>query len=217
MSKLHVFDMDGTLLRGAASVELSRHLGRFEEANAVEEAWLRGEIGDVRFWELVLPLWDGISEDEIDRAFDACPWIDGVAEVFADIAARGEQSAVISQSPLFFVRRLSRWGAGAVFGAGVEPGGRCAEDLLLTVDDKVSICEHLMTEHGLTEDDCVAYGDSTSDVGLFGRLPRTVAVNGTPRLCELAATSYLGTDLREAYALGRALLAGQPVCTGDPA
>lgn len=206
MTKLHIFDMDGTLLRGAATVELSRHLGKFAEANAVEEAWVRGEIGDVRFWELVLPLWAGVSDEDIDSAFDAAPWIDGVAEVFADIAGRGEHSAVISQSPLFFVRRLQRWGAGVTYGAGVEPGGRAGTDLLLTVEDKVSIAEHLVAERDLAEDDCVAYGDSTSDVGLFTRLRHTVAVNGNARIQELAAVSYTGTDLREAYAAGRALL-----------
>lgn len=208
MSKLHIFDMDGTLLRGAASVELCRHLGKLTEADAVEQAWVRGEITDVQFWELMLPLWDGLDEDEIDRAFRAAPWIDGVAEVFADIAARGEHSAVISQSPLFFVRRLKDWGADAVYGAGVEPGGRAGKDLLITAEDKVSIGEHLMQEHGLTTEDCVAYGDSTSDVGLFGRLRYTVAVNGNERICELAAATYTGADLREAYAMGRALLAG---------
>jgi phosphoserine phosphatase len=208
MSKLHIFDMDGTLLRGAASVELCRHLGKLAEADAVEQAWVRGEITDVQFWELMLPLWEGLTEDEIDLAFTAAPWIDGVAEVFADIAARGEYSVVISQSPLFFVRKLKDWGASAVFGAGVEPGGRSGRDLLITVEDKVSISEHLMGEHGLTPADCVAYGDSTSDVGLFGRLPHTVAVNGNKRIRQLAAATYTGRDLREAYALGRALLAG---------
>lgn len=208
MTKLHIFDMDGTLLRGAASVEICRYLGRFDEANSVEEAWVRGEIGDVAFWELMLPLWDGISDEEIDSAFAAAPWLDGVAEVFADITARGEHSAVISQSPLFFVRRLVGWGAGAAYGAGVEPGGRSGADLLLTVEDKVSIAEHLIAEHGLSADDCVAYGDSTSDVGLFSRLRHTVAVNGNARIRELAAAGYTGSDLREAYAIGRALLAG---------
>lgn len=208
MTKLHIFDMDGTLLRGAASVEICRYLGRFDEANSVEEAWVRGEIGDVAFWELMLPLWDGISDEEIDSAFAAAPWLDGVAEVFADITARGEHSAVISQSPLFFVRRLMNWGAGAAYGAGVEPGGRSDADLLLTVEDKVSIAEHLIAEHGLSADDCVAYGDSTSDVGLFSRLRHTVAVNGNARIRELAAAGYTGSDLREAYAIGRALLAG---------
>lgn len=208
MTKLHIFDMDGTLLRGAASVEICRYLGRFDEANSVEEAWVRGDIGDVAFWELILPMWDGISDEEIDSAFEAASWLDGIPEVFADITARGEHSVVISQSPLFFVRRLRNWGAGATYGAGVEPGGRSGTDLLLTVEDKVSITEHLMAEHGLTGEDCVAYGDSTSDVGLFNRLRHTVAVNGGARIRELAAAGYTGPDLREAYAIGRALLAG---------
>ena len=211
MTKLHIFDMDGTLLRGAASVELCRHLGKLDEADAVEQAWVHGEITDVQFWELMLPLWEGLTEDEIDLAFARAPWIAGVAEVFADIAARGEYSVVISQSPLFFVRRLQDWGAGAVFGAGVEPGGHSGRELLITAEDKVSISEHLMGKHGLTPADCVAYGDSTSDVGLFGRLRHTVAVNGNDRIRELAAATYTGSDLREAYAIGRRLLAGAEV------
>jgi phosphoserine phosphatase len=206
MSRLHIFDMDGTLLRGAASVELSRYLGCFAEADAVERAWLRGEIGDVRFWELVLPLWSDITDDQIDEAFDRAPWIDGVREVFADITARGEHSVVISQSPEFFVRRLVQWGAGAAYGAGVQPGGRADAGLLLTVQDKVTIATAVMTKLGLTTCDCVAYGDSTSDELLFRRLPHTVAVNAKPPLRALAAVEYRGDDLRGAYRAGRALV-----------
>jgi phosphoserine phosphatase len=206
LSRLHVFDMDGTLLLGAASVELSRFLGTFEAADAVEQAWLRGEISDVGFWERVLPLWADVTDEQIDKAFDAAPWIDGVAEVFADIAERGEHIIVISQSPLFFVRRLQRWGAHRAFGAGVEPGGRSGEDLLLTAQDKVDITTSVLDDLGLTEEECVAYGDSTSDVLLFQRLPHSVAVNGTARIRGIAAAVYDGPDLREAYAAGRALL-----------
>ncbi len=54
MTHLHVFDMDGTLLRGAGSVELARHLGTFEAADGIERAWGRGEITDVQFWERML-------------------------------------------------------------------------------------------------------------------------------------------------------------------
>jgi phosphoserine phosphatase len=206
VTRLHIFDMDGTLLRGAASVELSRHLGCFAEADAVEQAWLRGEIGDVRFWELVLPLWSDATDDEIDAAFERAPWIDGVREVFADIAARGEHSIVISQSPAFFVRRLIQWGAGAAYGAAVQPGEPAAAGMLLTKEDKVTIATAVMAELGLTSSDCVAYGDSTSDELLFRRLPHTVAVNGTPVILALAAVDYRGDDLREAYLAGRALL-----------
>ncbi|MCW0216437.1 MAG: HAD-IB family phosphatase [Pseudonocardia sp.] len=208
MTRLHVFDMDGTLLRGAATVELSRHLGTYDVANAVEQAWLRKEISDLDFWDRVLPLWADATEAELDAAFAAAAWIGGVQEVFADIAARGEHSAVISQSPHFFVRRLEGWGAHRTFGAGVVPGGRSSTDLLLTAQHKVDITAALLDELGIEEAGCVAYGDSTSDVLLFERLRHTVGVNPAPVLRDRAAVVYDGQDLREAYALGRGLLDG---------
>ncbi|OLT22870.1 haloacid dehalogenase [Pseudonocardia sp. CNS-139] len=206
MSRLHVFDMDGTLLRGAASVELSRHLGVYAAARAVEDGWLRGEVGDVEFWERMLPLWAGVTDAQVDAAFEAAPWIDGVRDVLADIAARGEHSVVISQSPLFFVRRLRRWGAGAAYGTVVEPGGHCVEDALLTAQHKVDITAGVLDRLGLTPRECVAYGDSTSDVPLFEWLPHTVAVNAGPAVRRLASSAYDGDDLRGAYRAGRSLV-----------
>jgi phosphoserine phosphatase len=78
--------------------------------------------------------------------------------------------------------------------------------MVITPEAKVPIALELMERHGVTSDDCVAYGDSSSDVPLFQLLPHTVAVNGTPALREIAAASYEGNDLRGAYALGRLLL-----------
>lgn len=206
MTLLHVFDMDGTLLRGAASVELAKHLGTFEAADRIERAWVRGDIGDVAFWEAMLPLWADVSEAEIDDAFAAAAWIDGVREVFADIGRRDEHVAVISQSPHFFVRRLKGWGAHHTFGSDIVPGGPTTTDLLLTVQHKVDITLTLLDRLGLTEAQCVAYGDSTSDTLLFERLEHTVGVNCTEKLRARAAACYAGHDLREAYVVGRSLV-----------
>jgi phosphoserine phosphatase len=216
MTRLHVFDMDGTLLRGAASVELARHLGTFEPADRIERAWVRGEISDVGFWEAMLPLWADVSEAEIDDAFAAAAWIGGVREVFDDIIGRGEHIAVISQSPHFFVRRLEGWGAHRTFGSQVVPGGPTTQDLLLTLQHKVDITLGLLEELGLDEERCVAYGDSTSDTLLFDRLPYTVGVNCNEVLRERATVCFDGQDLREAYALGRSLLDGDRKAT-EPA
>jgi phosphoserine phosphatase len=207
MTRLHVFDMDGTLLRGAASVELSRHLGTFEVADAVERSWLAGEITDLDFWDTVLPLWADASEADVDAAFAASAWIDGVRDVFADIGDRGEIVAVISQSPHFFVRRLEGWGAHRTFGSEVVPGVATSRDVMLTPQHKVDITRALLREYGLREDDCVAYGDSTSDVALFDHLTHTVGVNSREVLRPRASVTYDGDDLREAYRLGRALVA----------
>jgi phosphoserine phosphatase len=207
MSKLHVFDMDGTLLRGAAVEEISRHLGCFDEASALEQAWLRGEVPDEPlFWERVLELWAGASEEDLDAAFGAAPWMDRLEDVFVDIRARGEHSVVISQSPLFIVRRLQRWGADATFATMVEPGVPCRTEQLLTQQAKVDITRQRLSELGLSISDCVAYGDSTSDLELFQVLDRTVGVNAAPFIRELAAETYDGVDLWEAYQIGRLLL-----------
>lgn len=80
------------------------------------------------------------------------------------------------------------------------------EDRLLTLQHKVDITLALLEQLRLDEQGCVAYGASTSDMLLFGRLPHTVGVNCNERLRARAAVCYEGDDLREAYALGRQLL-----------
>lgn len=208
MTKLHVFDMDGTLLRGAAVEEISRHLGCFDEASALEQAWLRGELTDEPlFWERVLALWAAATESDFDEAFDRAPWMMRVPDVFADIAARGEHSVVISQSPLFIVQRLKRWGVHSAFATTVERGIPCHIDQLLQPAHKVEITLDLVNKLGLSLSDCVAYGDSTSDVELFRKLRRTVAVNATAATRALAAEAYVGHDMWDAYQIGRRLLA----------
>jgi phosphoserine phosphatase len=206
MSKLHIFDMDGTLLRGSACLELSRHLGQLEAVNSIEERWSRGEITHLAFWEECLPLWVGLDDDGIDETFAATSWLDGIEAVWADIARRGEHSAVITQSPQFFADRLLALGVGTARGAHVYAGVPPDPRLVVTPESKVPIAIELMKSHGVTSDDCVAYGDSSSDIPLFQLLRHTVAVNGMPSLRQIAAAAYDGDDLWGAYALARSLL-----------
>jgi len=206
MTCLHVFDMDGTLLIGSATLEISRSLGVYEETVAIEEAWARGELSDNGFWQACLPLWHGLTDDNIDDAFAAAPWLEGVETVFADIRTRCEYSVVITQSPNFFAERMIRWGASAAFGALVAPGNPEGAERLVSSADKLRITEKMLTELELPRDDCVAYGDSSSDLALFEQLTHTVAVNAKAQIRELASVAYDGPDLWEAYSAGRALI-----------
>jgi phosphoserine phosphatase len=206
MSKLHIFDMDGTLLRGSACLDLSRHMGQLEKVNEIEARWSVGGVGHVEFYELCLPLWEGLTEDDVDAVFGLSDWLDGIPNVWEDIASREEHSAVITLSPQFFADRLLRWGLGSAHGAGVYAGAVPDPKVVLTPDAKVTVAEELMERYGVGEDECVAYGDSASDIPLFRRLRNTVAVNGTDSLKAVAAASYDGPDLRGAYRRGRGLL-----------
>ncbi|MEQ8663059.1 MAG: HAD-IB family phosphatase, partial [Gammaproteobacteria bacterium] len=186
MTCLHVFDMDGTLLHGSACFEISRAIGVLEENVAIEEAWLRGDFTDEVYWERCLPLWRDLNEAHIAAAFANAPWMARVRDVFEDIRARGEHSAVITQSPRFFAERLAEWGVSFAFGATIAPNLPASERLLVSSDEKLVITQQLLEELGLSADACVAYGDSASDLALFRTLHNTVGVNAKPAIRELA-------------------------------
>ena len=206
MTCLHVFDMDGTLLVGSACIEISRAVGFFDENVAIQEAWEQGKIPDNGYWEQCLPLWDGLTDEQIDNAFAATQWLDGVEAVLSDIRSRNEHSIAISQSPKFFVERLIAWGLGAAYGAEVIPGNPAGAERMVSIEDKLEITKTRLRELGLADDDCIAYGDSDSDLALFDYLTHTVAVNANDRIRKLGNVAYDGSDLWAAYLAGRALL-----------
>lgn len=207
---LHVFDMDGTLLRGTtASLQIARHLGSTEELVKLEAQFAAGEIDTRGFAAAIHQLWRELTPSSVAGAFASGPWLTGIREVCADIRERGERSVVITMSPDFFARHLLELGFDDVV-ASRFPAPPFAEPLdpanILTPDDKVRIVNEMCEQYDLSHSRCVAYGDSMSDAPLFRQLTRTIAVNADHHLAELATLSYRGSDLAEAYALGRTLL-----------
>ncbi len=206
MTKLHVFDMDGTLLRGSACMELCRHVGRLDDVLEIEDAWGRGEVDHVEFYDVLLGMWHDLDDEAVPAIVCSSPWMDGIKTVCADILARGEHSCVISMSPQFFVDHLLGWGFEAGYGANVHPSRPLRSEDVLLPEGKVPLVESVMEQFALSESDVVAYGDSASDIPLFHRLQHTIAVNGTDRLRAIATASYTGQDLWGAYEVGRSLL-----------
>lgn len=205
MSKLHVFDMDGTLLKGSACMHISDHVGKLQEVDLIEQAWGRGEVGHVEFYELCLPLWGAISDADVEEIFAKTPWQKNIPKVFDDIAARGEHSAVITLSPMFFATKLLRWGLTTAHGAEVFGGESPDPEVVLSPESKVHIARRLIRDYGVSASDCIAYGDSASDIPLFEILPNTVAINASAALRKLSTACYDGDDIWEAYLIGRAI------------
>jgi len=213
MSALHVFDMDGTLLRGTtASIELSRRLDRLGPLAELEAAFAAERISAAEFAVQMRALWTELSAELVADVVSASPWIDGIAEVCSDIARRGERSMLITMSPDFFAEHLLEFGIDVVaasrfpplpFAEPIDPSG------ILEPADKVRLAEQERLARGLAPGDCVAYGDSMSDLPLFGVLENTVAINADANLEQVASVAYRGDSLLEAYALARDLLAGR--------
>ncbi|MGW6025908.1 HAD family hydrolase [Streptomyces sp. NPDC055099] len=207
MARLHLFDLDGTLLHGtAAPVEISRQLGLDAEIAELERDFVAQRIDSPQYAARVHALWAELTDAQVTAAFEGAPWLTGIRETWAEIREGGDYCAVISLSPSFFVERLLGWGAHAAHGSRfpsvpftepVNPTG------ILNAAAKVKIANRLCEEFGVGQSDCIAYGDSLSDVELFGAVPVSVAVNADHRLVGLATHSYVGRDLRKAYELVR--------------
>ncbi|MCD7440172.1 HAD-IB family phosphatase [Streptomyces lincolnensis] len=207
MARLHLFDLDGTLLHGSsAPVEISRQLGLEAETVALDQAVGAGLIGPPEYAAEVYRLWAELTEAHVAAAFDGAPWLTRIREVWEEIRRTGDYCAVVSLSPSFFVERLLGWGAHAAYGSRfpsvpftepVDPAG------VLSAAAKVGIADRLCAEFGVTRADCVAYGDSLSDKDLFEAVPLSVAVNADHHLSGLSTHSYMGMNLWEAYELVR--------------
>lgn len=205
MTRLHLFDLDGTLMFGSSSpVEISRQLGLSVEIAELERAFAAQEIGPQDFSTSAHGLWAELTADHVRAAFDGAPWLLGIREVWQEIRARGEYCAVISLSPSFFVELLVEWGAHAAHGSvypSVPFAGPMDVSGILTPEGKVAVADQLCERFGVTRADCVAYGDSLTDMMLFDAVPVSVAVNARPYLVERATHVYEGRDLRDAYQL----------------
>ncbi|MBW8487726.1 HAD family hydrolase [Actinomadura parmotrematis] len=210
MTLLHVFDMDGTLLTGTtANLQIAHQTGTLHELTALEADFAAGLIDTVGFSTRIHRLWGDLTPDHVAAAYRAGTWLTGIAEVCADIRARGEHSAVITMSPDFFARHLLDLGFDDVLASRFPPPPfTTALDTagILTPADKVRLTDALAARHGLPGDRCIAYGDSMSDAPLFRHLPHTVAVNADHHLADLASLHYTGTDLTAAYRLARTLI-----------
>jgi phosphoserine phosphatase len=208
VSLLHVFDMDGTLLRGTtASVEIARSLGRLPEFLELETRFAGGALSTHEFAVAAARMYAELTPASVAAVFHASPWLARLADVMADIAARGEHSVVVTLSPDFFADLLGGMGVREVHASRfpplplvepVDPTG------ILEPADKVRIVETVRTRLGLGRGDCIAYGDSSSDVPLFEHLTRTIAVNAGRPLRSLAGLCVDGDDLLPMYEQARA-------------
>jgi phosphoserine phosphatase len=209
MSRLHLFDMDGTLIRdSSANIELAKVIGKVDDFRSLDGQFATGVVDSAEYARQAYAMWSALTEDVVAAAFARAPWLVGIREVWTEITERGEHCAVISLSPSFFVRRLSAWGVhevrAAVFPDVPFPAGTTLSGCgVLSPQSKVTIADELAKRYGLTRADCVAYGDSKSDSALFAAVPTAVAINGDHHVRTLATHAYTGGDLREAYALVR--------------
>jgi phosphoserine phosphatase len=211
--RAHIFDMDGTLVRGTSGpVLVAAALDQPDAMRVFEERFAAGALTAVQFAQELHAMWGIVASEVIERAFAAAPLLANIREVLADIREREERACLITMSPDYFAERFLDFGFDAVFASRFPRDADTPLDEagILTPADKPRLAADFCAEHGLAIEHAIAYGDSLTDIYLFDAVGVRVSVNGDHHLADRADIAVEGTDLMVAYRAARELCVTPP-------
>jgi phosphoserine phosphatase len=201
-----VFDLDGTLLRRTTvALLLAEHCGHAETFGEFERAFTAGEISNRGIADASAASFAGRTMSEIASVLEAASWIDGIDETLRTLAQAGTHVLLATITWRFAAELLQeRHGFAAVSGTELQvTSGVLGGSVRRYFDehDKLQFVEQWCGKRGISLGDVAAVGDSRSDLPLFRRAGRSVALNAT-RDARRAATCAIDTeDLRDVLPL----------------
>jgi phosphoserine phosphatase len=201
-----VFDLDGTLLRHTTvSLLLTEHLGHVETFSEFERSFAAGEISNRDIADASAASYEGRTTNEIRSVLATATWIDGMDETIRTLAQTGTHLLLATITWRLAAELLQeRLGFAAVCGTELHVtdgvvGGEVSR--YFDEHDKLSFVEDWCAKRSISLADVAAVGDSRSDVPLFRRVGRAVALNATAD-AQRVATKVIDTDdLREVLPL----------------
>ena len=204
--RAHIFDLDGTLLRGTTAALLLAQVLRKENAlRALEERFGADKHASSEFAQHLHATWGVVPTTAAVEAFANAPLLDNIETVLRDIQARGERACLITLSLDCFAELFLPLGFDAVYSSTFPRDARTPFDpgKILFAEDKPRLARDFCAAYGLRLEEAVAYGDSISDAYLFEVVGYRISVNGDHHLRNLCDIEIRGNDLYEAYRAAR--------------
>jgi phosphoserine phosphatase len=200
------FDLDGTLLRrGTVALLLAEHFGEAKMMRDLERALASGEISSRAIADASAACCAGRTPSEMTPVLAAAAWIDGIEDTLGTLARAGTQVLLATITWRFAAEHLrERHGFAAVSGTELPiEDGLFSGTVSRYFDehDKLRFVEEWCAERDIALADVAAVGDSRSDLPLFGRVGRSVALNATPDARAAASTVIDTDDLRDVLPL----------------
>jgi phosphoserine phosphatase len=196
--------MDGTLLPNTtACLEIARVSNTVTALIDLERRFMDELIDSKQFAHELHVLWSFIDRKLVFDAFAQSPKLDNIQTVMELIARSGGTSCLMTMSPDYYAEHFYNYGVDVIKSSKFPKavGAQLEFDQILSPADKPVLLDELCRARGFNPIDTVAFGDSGSDIPLFNRLRYTIAVNASPALRSMAAASYDGNDLLEAFEL----------------
>ena len=200
--RLVCFDLDGTLLAGTSvNLHLAASLGRLAYVEPLEAAYLRGDLTVAELADATARIYRGLSRRIVWRTLAVIPAIDGLEEVLGLLRRHRVRVLLATCSWRFAAEFFQvRYGFDAVCGTVMdERRGRLSGVVSTCVDGpaKARFVADYCARHRILSGDCVAIGNSGSDVPMFAAVGRSVALNGTRQARAAASVSVDTLDLAD--------------------
>ncbi len=200
--KLVSFDLDGTLFPNTTSgIELARLLGHLDLVQDLEERYARFEISNAEAAQQDAHAYRGRRVSELEQAILEIPLINGFEETICRLKEHSIHILIVTLAWSFAARILvRRYGldgyAGAVLG---EENDRFTGSVERNFEDfdKPLFVRAYAERFGFSLSQCIAVGDSRSDIPLFKEAGFAVALNATEQARAEADLSLITNDLTQ--------------------
>ncbi|MGD2039584.1 MAG: HAD family phosphatase [Anaerolineae bacterium] len=180
--RLAIFDLDGTLKQARDPyVYLHKALGTWESSLVFHDKGLSGELDYDEWLGLDAALWKGTTLDRIRAIFQENEYLPGAQDTVKALQQVGVKVALVSTGLLVHAQQvqaemsLDRVVANEIFFEAGWVTGLARTHI--PEGGKGPVVEQLQTEFGVKPEECLAVGDSPSDVAMFGRVGVGVAIN----------------------------------------
>jgi len=197
--KAACFDMDGTLILNTNSVKYLCYInGKKKEVDNIEKMEEMRSISWIEADYLKGELIRGLNIQKVSEEFDSnIQLIKGIDFVIKFFQAMGIKTALITAGPIEVAEVLGkRFNFDEVYGSVYEVvNGKYTGKIKTHLGDrgKRNCLEHFCETNGISPGNCIAIGDSSSDVEVFKICRKSIAINYSEALLG-KADEYIKTD-----------------------
>ncbi len=207
------FDMDGTLIRNTDSVRYLCTLnGNSDALKEIEKLESDGDISWIEADHLKARLISGLHVAQVREKFKAnIELIQNIEQVVVYLRESGIRSVLITAGPIQVASVLgTQFGFDGVYGSLYEvENQKFTGEIVhhLGADGKVRCLEDFCSKHGIGFDQCVAIGDSESDVDVFKMCERSIGINYSDAIEGKASEHIITEDLSDVIGILESWLA----------
>lgn len=201
--KLVCYDMDGTLITNTNSVRfLCNIANKIEEVIALEIKEEQNMLNWIEADYYKAKLLKGVNSALINNEFDNyIKLIDGIENVINSLNEKGIHSILVTAGPIQVAEVLGkRFNFDAIYGSDYEIlDNHFTGEILhhLRDEDKLKCLEHYCGKNNIALKECVAVGDSSSDIKVFEKCEKSIALNYSDTLLDIADIYINSNDLND--------------------